>query len=943
MAEPIQSDLELLEPRIVLSAGIGAGLHLKTAKFHDAAGDSVVIKLIGPKGASFDISLDGGITDGADVESIKINGGDSTTVLSITGGSLEVGLISAPGATALKGISSNGADLDEVDLGGVNLGSLALSGFRGSEQVNLGSVQVGSIGTLSLVGPHDFTNQIAGPIVATGAIAKIVGGNLDLSGSVEADTIGSIRVGSLSGDVETTGASGEISLNIANFTGSLETAGAVDIVNLGAFSGLIDAHGNIAGAAGGNSAIIIHSGGQPSFGVLHTSAGNIADISFRGPGGFSGSIIADTGNIGTLSADHFSGALIDAVTGAIAGINAKTISAGAGISNSTFHAGTTIGSVSATDTELFGAAIRDSVLRADTGFTGTITGNASALGSEGIVDSSFSTGGDFTGVIQAKAGAGQSAFDAVTVSALGSIAGGLHATGSVSDSTFLAGYDIGPNGFLDGSIDPTSDDQVGASSGTTPTIAAIIVTGNIVDSQFIAGVESANGSFGSAGGSQDLINNAAANLASLTVSGAVLDSVFEAGSVFTGGVTLSHTFADNTVAALAGSVGNITLVGAVHGGTAFDENAISATADIGNILVHNKALDGFGAISNLDLNAGGNIGDIVGITDGNGDGIAHSNISAAGSIGSVIGIANKSLPTGPDGNSGINDVTANAGASLGTAISAAATAFVTAEENAAGVTLPASFGGAGIQGFSHGTGSGIQDSTFATGNGSLGKIVGVATGPSAIGITGTNFRAVGGDVGNIVAVGGPGSGGGSALGLVDSVVTTTGNIGTVNVTGEVDSSKILAGVDLGVDFAVGNNTGYYGYYYYIPSDPNADDTVVAGKSIGNVSVSGAFLNSDLIASVDSGGDAFGTDDSGTDSVPLGGGGTIGTVHLLTGGAFTGSISAFDEFGQFSGIEASTIGAVTVGSPTQAVSTTGNGSVIDWFDDGSFLTAVRKIT
>ena len=66
-------DFEPLESRVLFS-GIGTGFNKKSVSFIDAWGDSVLVKLIGGPGAGkFNITLDGGANNHADIQNITLN------------------------------------------------------------------------------------------------------------------------------------------------------------------------------------------------------------------------------------------------------------------------------------------------------------------------------------------------------------------------------------------------------------------------------------------------------------------------------------------------------------------------------------------------------------------------------------------------------------------------------------------------------------------------------------------------------------------------------------------------------------------------------------------------------------------------------------------------------------------------------------------------------
>jgi hypothetical protein len=150
-------------------------------------------------------------------------------------------------------------------------------------------------------------------------------------------------------------------------------------------------------------------------------------------------------------------------------------------------------------------------------------------------------------------------------------------------------------------------------------------------------------------------------------------------------------------------------------------------------------------------------------------------------------------------------------------------------------------------------------------------------------------------------------------GIKNSLFSAGGNIGNVNVTkgdvagGLYGPTRILAGFNAGSNLVV-----------------DAGDTAVAGKSIGSVNIQGRFVGSDLIASVDDGGDAaWGqANDTGTGS------GSIGSVTIglpLTPTTAAGSAISH-------AIEAKALGAISWGGSAIVsdtnVDANGNASAVD---------------
>lgn len=129
--------------------------------------------------------------------------------------------------------------------------------------------------------------------------------------------------------------------------------------------------------------------------------------------------------------------------------------------------------------------------------------------------------------------------------------------------------------------------------------------------------------------------------------------------------------------------------------------------------------------------------------------------------------------------------------------------------------------------------------------------------------------------------------------VTDSRVSARDEITTVNVTGDVDGSAFLAGVDLGIDAKFGNTI----------NQRRAADVVTDGV-IGQVLIGGNFRRSDISAGVLRGVDGFlGTSDDRADD----GRSSIGSVTIV--GTQTGS--QFNSQ-QFRVISTGTIGPVRVG-------------------------------
>jgi len=374
-----------LEQRLLLS-GIGSGLNKKKVTFTDAAGDKVVVSLGGTvKGShdkpTFNITLDGGASNDADIQSIVINGSDSATALSIlvspvkvklpntipgmttgrpytfTNGYVDVALISSAGS--LKGISANAAELDSIWIGSAtssaNIGGIAIgvgkSQFFASAaalaHVELGNVtDYGSIGSIVLTGSFNAPVKMVGTISATDGIGSINAPFSDLTGPINVTgapatgtnagvAIGNLDVHDILANVTTMGSIMSIEAN--NLLGAIQTTAISGIAGSGAIGSLVLAGnftGNVsaAGAFGnanvdGNWSGTLSAGSVGSLLINGTSftgtvqsASNIGNILVSQSGVAFGANIDAVGNIGNLSAGAFSGANV------VAGGNIGSIS-----------------------------------------------------------------------------------------------------------------------------------------------------------------------------------------------------------------------------------------------------------------------------------------------------------------------------------------------------------------------------------------------------------------------------------------------------------------------------------------------------------------------------------------------------------------------------------------------------------------------------------------
>jgi hypothetical protein len=319
------------------------------------------------------------------------------------------------------------------------------------------------------------------------------------------------------------------------------------------------------------------------------------------------------------------------------------------------------------------------------------------------------------------------------------------------------------------------------------------------------------------------------------------------------------------------------------------------------------------------------------------DGINTSTFAAGTSIGTVQAISTGIDGLGNIGDDGMRLAVFTAGTSIGD-INSTTTGRTGIDDSkfTAGTSIGSVTGSAtGILGNVGFFSEGIDSSTFAAGTG-IGAITGTTTSTDATanGISESVFRAAGGGIGAITAstaspastetVGDSGSDfRDSGLAIDASIFSAIGNIASIQVnSGSVNNSRFLAGYDIGSDLTVSAS----------------GDLTAASTSIGTVNIDDYLIGTDIIASVDHGGDAVWALDSGgggSDDVSLGGG-SIGAVTL--GVPADGNFIAGDVSGTGShvdhGIEAETVTSVNNGGGGAEFVTGGTPGVIDNNESGS---------
>jgi len=902
------------------------------------------------------LSLTGNTAGVAGGNIIAVTGNDFLGPITVTG---DIGTIR--GVNAQVGQAAHQANITAGSLSNLNV---------------LGVTGLSSITTTT----GDLTLNIGSAGVTTGSIIN-AGGNLYL-GTIDAAGAGTLNAkGNIGGFGST--ATTLTPLTFTNFAaawaGTLHAGGSIAAINA---TGINAMAGNIIADTGDIGAITVSNvapGNLALCGNVHALKGNIGAITTSGTIGDNlnaAAIIADQGNIGAVTATQILNTFVSAPStaaghGIIGAISAHTSTsaagagnAGAAIGGSTFHAGTLITSISAhNDTAgvhnaaaalLQGVGIANSTFRSD-GDIGKIdvavTGGPAAVG---VQDSKFSNAGNFTDTITIAAGSaggpmgtGDAIYSTVAAgtifSTLGSFQKAITVNGNVNGSIsligagvntgvlFLAGYDVGANGVIDGPIPPTDD--VLAATTATVTVSSFTVTGNVSGLTIAAGISPTDAFFDGFGlGVNDTLNitdPTHSTIAAYHVSGSTNGSLFEAGTSvpLTQLVTQGQVFTNNQITAFSGNIDNLTITGAFPNTSPFSGNTLNAlVGSIGNIYVANTSPIGTDAIGAGNvLNAKAGVGDIVGITAGTGCGIngltvVGNNWGGTGNVGSVIGVA--TTANGVDGIVGATKITGN---NVATAIvgGTKTTDFLTAQLSAAdNTTVTGLLGTGGIVGVSNGTGgigpvaiSGIAGVTVNA-QLNIGNVGGSAVSTSAtgnhFGINASTFNAGLASAGNI--------------GAITATATATGFTGAVGITADaLFNAKFIAG---GV--APGSNqigavnltatAGSTGAGIGATANGLAGtSTIQAGIGAGSGSVGAIIANATATAD----GTALATGLDGTGSVGILIGNTDGATGTVTSinstGIATSNLGKADAWGintltvtagVGAGTETGSIGAVT---------------------------------
>jgi hypothetical protein len=803
------------------------------------------------------IVIESSVQGGAGNLSGTILAGRGINSVSITNG-----LVGGNGANS--GEIGTGANIGTVTIGSYGLpqpalirGSPADGTYQGMEYgsgANSGTIHAGgNISSVTIGGNLDGTYTVE----EDGIIHPAVHFHPAKGGSTAYGDGNGAGVISAGGSITTV----DITDNV--YDGGIVSGGSIGTVTitgtLAELSG-IHAHigiGSVSVNAGGENTSIARPGGKPHPGLTPGSGDGITDSAIMADIGGIGQILAGSddyspianasiaagGTIGLIDAvgggDYAAGiADTEVYAGALGSIIAESNSANA-IQYSTFVAVHGIASIQATNDEgndFTTYGIYNSTFQAG-GSIGTVTATSQSTGGA-IANSGFNAGGNI---------------------------GEIQAYGGIAASTFVAGINLG-SAFGDsttGAFTNTDATNIGFGGGGTSTIAASLGpvmaeeggssgTAFISNSTFLSGVHGAG--IDHQFGTKDDSVAVGSSIGAITAADGIGTSFFESGNIgaTNAGAMTGVTYISTDSAVSSPGIGAITIVAnyannddiiilrpQVSGTTAdgIGGSTFISNAGIGNI---NVTVNGFRAaddnsgISSSTFAAGHAIGAITVTNNMYGEtgyayGITSTTFTAgAGGYGGVGDLNIQLTDSGPDGSTaGIHQTT----------IDGSVCACMSANMGSIYVSNADTDSSA----------AGIVDSTFRT-HGNIGAITSLLAegSDSQPAIEGSVFSAYGsiGDittVGSILAdEGGPsrflagydiGTGmtfGGQSLAAHSLALQAGQSIGNVNVSGNFEGSDIIASINPGAGYVFGSN---------------ANTNVGTGGSIGSVTI-GSALESD---------------------------------------------------------------------------------------------------
>jgi hypothetical protein len=861
------------------SGGLSSGVIGTSGQIHSIAVDGSVIGGSGvfsgailATGTIAYAQIDGSITGGGGTNSGQVGTANILQTI-VVEGSVNGGGGTLSGVV-LAGRAINSATITDSLIGGngTNSGEIGSGG-------NIGVVTIGAYGlpspVIAGVNPH-FTGYQgiesgngtnSGIIHAGGNIGSVtIGGYIDGSYTILEES--GIRPaahplvngnGSFYGNGDGAGViSAGGGITSVNVTESVDDGGIVSGGSIGTVTIVgsmtdgsgIHAHGGIGAVmvnASGVSNSLLRAGGHPQPGFTPSGTGVGIENS---------AVLADNGAIGQiLAGGDGSSAIADSIIGAggnIGLLQAVVINGGSGIFNTEVYAGSLGVLTASTDGY---AAIDNSTFTITHGISSVAAYNTSGTSGYAIIYSTFQAGAAI-GSITANSYTSGAAINSSGFDAGGNI-GSISTIGGIDSSTFVAGINLGSafNYSTTGTFTNTDAANIGfggSTSSVSASIGNITVTegdsanGLIDYSTFLAGVHGPG--IDHKFGTKDDNVPAGSKIGTISAPDGLITDFFESGSIgaTTAGPIASTTYIATDSAVSSPGIGAITVVADLPGnndGIAGLKPAFTFTAAQG---IYN---------STFISNAG--IGDIKVTLNGFRDALDNSGIStstfaaghaigtitvtnnAYGETGSAYGINAATFTAGAGGYGGVGDINitltdtgydGNTAGIVNTTIDGSVCACMSA--NMGSIYVDNSD--------SSGTAAGIVDSAFRT-HGSIGAITALLDNADASqpAIQGALFSAYG-SIGDI---------------------TTEGSI----LADEGGPTQFLAGYDVGTGLKLGGQ------------DLSAHSLALhAGQSVGNVSVSGNFEGSDIIASINPGaGYVFGS----ALNTNVGAGGSIGTVVI----------------------------------------------------------------
>lgn len=521
---PVRSlGMDSLENRRLLAITPGTVYGSTPATWTDADGDTVTVSLTGTvaAGAGFTVELAGIATDNADATRLSLVGLTAENGIQVvvtpnalstqpgTGfatmyspGYTNVAFLDAKETVAVGGIQLSAAVVHSISLAGIDVGSITLDAgqaplidrinTQNNQQaadstmynpvtglIDLGGIQAKSIDSVVINGaisaptknPYDtsVTNDFRSVINVSGRIGSVVGLRSSLSGAIRADSIGSVRVANIAGEITTRSSEADLAINLpAAFKGFINSAGHLHLgfpLSDGSLiTGQITAGGGISGSDKDAllDTIFLPDTFVGSLTNTSTTAG-IAGIAIDGVGAIG---IVSAAGIGEISADGFDSTFVAYAAGSIDAIDAGSgnfagrLQAGIDIGLVTVPTGDVLLAYVAAGRDVAGLNVPNGGVQGASIVAGRDVGPISTFGSLagfGISDTSV-VAGRSAAAITARAHTGP-AIEALKVEAGDAIAG---ITGtSYGEFGALAGAGITESNFVANSIGAV----VGVSAG----------------------------------------------------------------------------------------------------------------------------------------------------------------------------------------------------------------------------------------------------------------------------------------------------------------------------------------------------------------------------------------------------------------------------------------------------------------------------------------------